>query len=341
MSRSFPSLAEARAWRARMASGQADVVAGATGAPVLDVLAQRVLDEMDDGTLRNRSGDPFKPSVVRSYESCYTEHIRPALGSRRISTITRRDVQGVVNEIMARGLSASTARNALMPLRLVYRVAVRDELGVTQSPITGVELPAVRGKRDRYATPVEVAALLGALEPHDRGVWATAFYSGLRRGELMGLDWGHVDLDANVLRVERAYDPGSKTYNTPKSRAGVRTVPIIKPLRMALLEHRMQLGRTTGLAFGRSAALPFSSEAVSKRAKRVWTAAGLAPITLHSCRHTFASLMIAAGVNAKTLQEIGGWSSIAIVYDRYGHLMPGARDEAAGLLEAYLEAALR
>lgn len=324
-----------------MLAGQADVVAGATNAPILDALAQRVLDQMDDGTLRNRSGFPFKKSVVRSYESCYLQHVQPALGERRISTITRRDVQAIVDEIMARGLSASTARNSLMPLRLAFRVAIRDEMGVTASPIHGVELPAVRGRRERYATPVEVQALIEALEPRDRGVWATAFYSGLRRGELMGLEWSTVDLDAGEIRVERAYDPGSKTYQTTKSRAGIRTVPIVKPLRLALIEHRMQLGRSHGLVFGRTPAQPFSSEAVSKRAKRVWTAAGLEPITLHSCRHTFASLMIAAGVNAKTLQEIGGWSSIAIVYDRYGHLMPGARDEAAGLLEAYLEAALQ
>jgi integrase len=324
-----------------MLAGHADVVAGAATAPVLDALAERVLDQMDDGTLRNRSGDPFKPSVVRSYESTYNQHIRPTLGSRRISTITRRDVQALVDEVMARGLSASTARNVLMPLRLVFRVAVRDEMGVTASPIHGVELPAVRGVRERYATPVEVRDLLGALEARDRGLWAMAFYAGLRRGELMGLRWGDVDLDAATIRVERAYDPGSKTYQTPKSRAGIRTVPIVKSLRVALLEHRMQSGRQAGLVFGRDKSLPFSSEAVSKRAARVWTAAHMQTITLHSCRHTFASLMIAAGVNAKTLQEIGGWSSIAIVYDRYGHLMPGARDEAAGLLEAYLEAALQ
>jgi integrase len=59
-------------------------------------------------------------------------------------------------------------------------------------------------------------------------------------------------------------------------------------------------------------------------------------MTLHECRHTFASLAIASGVNAKTLQDIGGWSSIAIVFDRYGHLMPGARDVAAQLMDTYI-----
>ena len=61
------------------------------------------------------------------------------------------------------------------------------------------------------------------------------------------------------------------------------------------------------------------------------------PITLHECRHTFASLMIAAGVNAKALSPYMGHANINITMDRYGHLMPGNEDQAAGLLDAYLE----
>ena len=67
--------------------------------------------------------------------------------------------------------------------------------------------------------------------------------------------------------------------------------------------------------------------------------AALEPITLHECRHTFASLMIAAGVNAKALSTFMGHSSITITLDRYGHLFPGNEAEAAGLLDAFLERA--
>jgi integrase len=67
--------------------------------------------------------------------------------------------------------------------------------------------------------------------------------------------------------------------------------------------------------------------------------AGVEPICLHDCRHTFASLMIAAGVNAKALSTFMGHANISITLDRYGHLMPGAEDEAAALLDGYLQAA--
>jgi integrase len=92
-----------------------------------------------------------------------------------------------------------------------------------------------------------------------------------------------------------------------------------------------------GLVFGRTATQPFQPITTNDRAKKAWTAAELNPITMHECRHTFASLMIAAGVNAKALSTYMGHNSITITLDRYGHLMPGNENEAAKLLDTYLD----
>jgi integrase len=158
-------------------------------------------------------------------------------------------------------------------------------------------------------------------------------------GELLALDWRDVDLAAGLIRVERSYDARARVTVTPKSRAGRRTVPIAAILRDELVEHRMREARDTGLVFGRNADRPFNTSTIWARARRAWAEANLAPIGLHECRHTFASLMIAAGVNAKALAAFMGHSSVTITLDRYGHLMPGSEDEAAGLLDAYLERA--
>jgi integrase len=90
--------------------------------------------------------------------------------------------------------------------------------------------------------------------------------------------------------------------------------------------------------FGRLAATPFDPSTVVERAKAAWNESKLTPIGLHECRHTFASLMIGAGVNAKALSTYMGHASISITLDRYGHLMPGNEKEAAGLLSTYLAA---
>jgi integrase len=124
----------------------------------------------------------------------------------------------------------------------------------------------------------------------------------------------------------------------PKSATGRRKVPVPAVLRDHLVEHRMDRDHD-GLVFGRSADRPFADSTVWKRARRAWKAAKLTPITLHEARHTFASLMIAANVNAKALSTYMGHANISITYDRYGHLMPGNEAEAAGLLDTYLAAA--
>jgi len=160
-------------------------------------------------------------------------------------------------------------------------------------------------------------------------------YGGLRRGELLALRWEDVDLAAGVIRVERSWD-AKEGVIAPKSRSSRRTVTIAAALRDRLVEHKLRSRRHVGLVFGTSYAQPFTPSNVRKRANAAWARAGLDPIGLHECRHTFASLMIAAGVNARALSTYMGHSSVTITYDRYGHLMPGNESEAARLLDGYL-----
>jgi integrase len=339
LTRTFPTLAAAKGWRYDALTGLRHGTMRAAGSVTLRQAAQEWLAAAERGLVRNRSGDPYKPSALRGYEQALRTRILPALGAAKLGDIRRSDVQRLVNRMMADGLEPSTVRNALMPLRAIYRQAVAlDEVAV--NPTTGVQLPAVRGKRERIASPAEAARLLAALPSRDRAVWATALYAGLRSGELQALTDELVDLDTNVIRVQWSWDPKEGRV-APKSRAGRRTVPVPSELRKPLLEHRLARGRRGGLFFGRPDGRPFSNQALSQRAARTWRAAGLEPIGLHECRHTFASLMIAAGVNAKTLATFIGHTSITVTLDRYGHLFPGSEKEAAGLLDSYLERSLR
>ena len=224
-----------------------------------------------------------------------------------------------------------------MPLRAIFRRAVaRGEVAL--NPTTGLELPAVRGRRDRIASPNEAARLIEAAPETERALWAAAFYAGLRLGELRALQWPDVDSSVGVIRVHRAWDPREGEIE-PKSRAGVRDVPIPAVLRSHLAAHRLASGRTEGLVFGRTPSDPFNPATANARVGKAWKTAGLTPIGLHEARHTYASLMIAAGVNAKALATYMGHSSVTTTFDRYGHLMPGNVDEAVALLDAFLKRA--
>ena len=204
-------------------------------------------------------------------------------------------------------------------------------------PPPRIDLPGSSGARPtRIASPAEAAALNAALPDGDRPLWATAFYAGLRRGELQALRCSDVDLGASVIHVERQWDQYEGPIQ-PKSRSSRRTIPLLGILRDHLDEHLLRTGKSGEvLVFGRSAPVPFAPMAVSKRAKRAWMDAGLQPITLHECRHTFASLLIDAGANPKAIQTFMGHSKIQTTFDTYGHLMPGSHDEVRERMDAYL-----
>lgn len=332
--KAFPTLAAAKAWRADAAGAVRRGALRATPSMTVRQAAVAWLDGARDGSIRTRSGTAYKPSAIRGYDAALQARILPALGGARLADVTRPDLQALVDRLLGEGLDASTIRNALMPLRVIYRRALaRGEVAV--NPTTALELPAPKGRRERIASPEEAVGLLAALPPEDRAVWATALYGGLRRGELMALRWDDIDLAVGVIRVERSWDPRERSVIGLKTRAGRRRVPIPAALRDHLLDHKLCQEQPEGLAFG-SGEIPFAYEALLRRAKAAWAAGDLAPIGLHECRHTFASLMIGAGVNPKALASYLGHSSIQTTFDRYGHLMPGNEDEAAGLLDAYL-----
>ncbi|MEZ5102767.1 MAG: site-specific integrase [Thermoleophilia bacterium] len=303
----------------------------------LNAAAAAFIAGIEAGRIRSRTGEPYRPAVVREYERALRLHVLPTLGGAQLVRIQRRDVQRVAADLLEAGADPSTIRNALKPLQVIYRLLVEDgELAA--NPCERLRLPAAKGRRERIADPAEAADLVAVLRPDDRALWGTAFYAGLRRGELRALDWDDVDLARGVIRVERSMS-GYGEESGPKSRAGRRAVPIVGVLRDLLDEHRRVTARNAGLVFGSTAAQPFTPTAVRRRANAAWAHTGLAPIGLHECRHTFASLLIAAGVNAKAITAYLGHASIQTTFDLYGHLMPGNEEEAVGLVDAYLERA--
>src|SRR5206468_7202075 len=128
-----------------------------------------------DGTIRNRSGDAYKPSVLRGYETSMRLRVLPELGGARLTGITRLSIQDLADQMLATDLDPSTIRNTLIPLRAIYRRALaRGDVAI--NPVAGVELPSVRGRRDQIVSPTQAAALIEAVSDDDRATWATAFY---------------------------------------------------------------------------------------------------------------------------------------------------------------------
>jgi integrase len=289
------------------------------------------------GIVRTRSGEAYKPSAIRAYRQALKHRTLPRLGSKRLTAISHTMLQDFADHLSAQGLSPSSVRNTVLPLRAIYRRAhTRGHVAI--NPTLKLTLPAVRGRRERVAAPTELDPLLDALLPAERAIYATALYAGLRAGELQALSWDDIDLPTNLIHVHRNWDR-QRGFVTPKSRAGERAVPVTPSLRRELINHRLHQG-TGGSGFvfpsSRNPNKPFNPSSLALTTKKAWTRAGLTPIGLHECRHSYAAYMIAAGINSKALSTYMGHSSITITLDRYGHLLPGNQAQAAQLLETWL-----
>jgi integrase len=333
--KTFATSKEAKAWRATTTDRVNAGTVRASSATTLRQAWDEWLEGARSGLIRTRSGDRYKPSALHGYEKSMANRVLARLGDERVDKLSRQQLQELADELYGEGLDPSTIRNTLMPIRALYRrLLQRGQVG--SNPTANLALPAVRGKRDRIVTPEQARGLLEALPEPQRPLWATALYAGLRRGELMALRFEDLDFDHGVIKVERSYDPKAHEFVEPKSRSGRRTVPMASVLRAYLASAKLSRSDRTGLVFSVDGERVFDDRTVAKVATACWRERKLEPVTLHECRHTFASLMIRAGVNVKALASYMGHASITITLDRYGHLLPGNESEAAELLDTLL-----
>jgi integrase len=333
--KTFSTRAAALAWREDTRGALRRRELRAPTGETLKQAADAFLRAARDGVARPRSGAPYRAATLRSFERQLRLRVLPALGSRKLSSIDRVTLQDFVDRMVADGKSPALIEATVTPLRSIFARAV-DRQQLMQNPCLGLRIPTDRKRRERIAAPAECRALLDALRASDRALWATFMFAGLRRGEAMALRVSDIDMAAGLIHVRGSWDQYEGRGETKSGKD--RKVPISGELRRYLAAHLLALGWREGLVFGVTATEPFRPTGIAFRANVDWTKAKLARITPHECRHTFASLMIGAGVNAKPLSTFMGHSNISMTLDLYGHLMPGAEDEAAGLLDAYMRA---
>ena len=341
-----PSLnarAEALNWLAAQDTGQQAMSQAAAAAPTFAELAAQWLDGVHSGVIarrRGRKGVAYSPTTFAGYERSLRYVLLPEFGSRPASTIDDAEWQSWVDRLSREGLSRSRIANHLAVARAIYGWASRPTRRlVPRNAPAGIELPPNDEKpRTRVAGAEEAAELLGALDPADRVAYGLAFYAGLRRAEIRRLDWQDVELNGYRLRVVKS-----------KSQAGTgRRPPIAEPLRPILLNEYMRQGRP---AEGPVVSVSVISNKLGDRTRRAWgwtrgeddewipsssSSPQLEPITLHECRHTYASFLMAAGYTLKELMEYMGHNSLQAA-ERYIKLLPRP-DEAdpADRLNAYL-----
>lgn len=179
--------------------------------------------------------------------------------------------------------------------------------------------------------------------------WRLAATTGLRRGELLGLRWRDVDLDAARCSIVQTVVDGSgkPEISKPKTERGRRsvaldaeTVAALRAHRKAQAAERLALGpayQDNGLVFCREDGAPIWPRTFSRAFERHGEAAELPVIRLHDLRHTHATLALAAGIHPKVVSERLGHSSVGITLDLYSHAVPAMQEDAAAKVAALIE----
>ncbi|MEV6040744.1 site-specific integrase [Nonomuraea sp. NPDC052116] len=311
--------------------------------------------------------DALRPSTRQGYAAHIRLYLIPQLGRILLHQLTSRDVNGLLATLASRPsatgrrLSPATVVRIHATLRTALNAAVRTRL-IPLNPANGAELPRPRrphpvvwtvgrtarwqqaGERPAVAvwTEQQLAAFLADVA-QDRlyAAWWLAALRGLRRGELAGLRWTDVDLQAAELTVakQRVHADGQVVVGPPKSAASCRVVALDAETVRVLRRHRERQEelsaragtrwRDSGYVFTTADGAPLRPDYLTGRFRRLVAASGQPPIRLHDLRHGAATLALAARTDLKVVQAMLGHASIVLTADTYVSVLPEVAHQAA------------
>lgn len=244
------------------------------------------------------------------------------LGNKALRDIREKDVEDLVTWLVKeRTVKPSTTNRYLSTLSSVMRAAMKRNLALSNPVVKGM-----RGKEEAKAVPwisaEDLARLYAAIPEDYRPVCVLGSETGMRRGELLALDWRDVSLERGVVLVRKS-----------KSKRP-REVPLTGVARGVLSD--LLAGRAPAPLRGAHPVFPgMSGLGLSKGFPKWAKAAGIQRLRFHDCRHCWASRLVRAGVDLGTVMRLGGWASLSMV-SRYGLHAP---ENAGRLAIAALEAA--
>ena len=287
-----------------------------------------------------------------SYAMNVKTHISPALGSIPLKKLTAADVQGFYSRKLESGLSARTVQYLHAILHRALEQAVKWG-HIARNVTDAVDRPRVARAAITTLSPDEARRfLVVAKDDRFSALYVLAISTGMRQGELLGLTWSNVNLDAGQIHVNQQlqYNRQDRRLELAETKSGKgRNVALTALAIAALKQHRrMQLAEKLALAdvwqnewdlvFTTQVGTPISAGNMLRRSfYPVLAKAEVPRLRFHDLRHTAATLLLIAGVHPRVVQEMLGHASIAITLDTYSHVVPSMQRDAAAKMQSILE----
>src|SRR3990172_3016218 len=285
----------------------------------------------------------LKPATLAHYQAVLDKFIYPDFGGSPIDEIRRDEIKALCFRVLEKGYSKSSALHVARAMSAIFSHAIEDELLLTNpASRPGRFVKGARpGEKADFLTPDEGNTLLEAAREHYGSFYPlllAALRTGMRKGELRGLQWGDLDFHGRFIEVRRGFSKGD--LSTPKS-GKPRRVDMSDQLATVLEDHRRTLAAAV-----LKAGVPFPEWVFPSRAwgprdesnldgcfRRCLTKAGLRHIRFHDLRHSVASWYLARGHSPVYVKEQLGHSTIKLTVDTYGHFLPSDNREAANSLD--------
>jgi integrase len=291
--------------------------------------------------------DTVRQRTWERYEQIVRVHIKPTLGKKTLKNLTPTHVRGLYRLKLDKGSSARTVQYIHTTLRKALRDAASDGL-VPRNVTDGIKAPRPKKKEINPLDPKQAKAFLDEVhEDRLEALYVLAVHRGLRQGELLGLKWEDVDLQAGMLQVRRTLSltKNGHVFEQPKNGKG-RSIELTEAALEALRSHLKRqleeietLGdayQDQGLIFPGERGQPMRPWTLTRKLERILKRAGLPHIRFHDLRHTCATLLLSKGVHPKFVQELLGHATISITLDTYSRVIPAMGDQTRKAMEDVL-----
>lgn len=298
----------------------------------------------------------IKPNSQQSMEGIVRLHILPVFGDYKLDKLTTPIIQQQVNkwaDKANKGEKGAYANYSFLNNinRRILQYGVTMQV-IQHNPARDVIIPRKQQNKEhkvKFFSNQELKQFLDYLEDLDQSsyenffdyvLYKTLLASGCRIGEALALEWSDIDLKKGIISISKTLNRYQET-NTPKSKAGLREIDIDKATVSLLKQYKKrqqvqswQLGRSEGIVF-----TPFTTKyayacLLRKRLQSHFKAAGVPDISFHGFRHTHATIMLYAGIEAKDLQYRLGHSNISMTLNTYVHATKEGAKKAVSIFEA-------
>lgn len=298
------------------------------------------------------------PSTQEYYDVIINSHLVPFLGNIKISDLQPFHIQNYISKKLNNGrldgkeggLSKKSVKRHYTVLNQVLKYAFKLQI-IDRNPADPISPPAPKKPEIKAMRPEDLNKLLDAATAWLYDFLYIAAFTGMRRGELLGLRWQDVDFKEKILEVKQSavkLSGGRLIFREPKTRSSIRPInvddDIINILRRRNKEQkedRLKLGsaynKQYNLVFRKENGDPYLPLYATKQFNKLAQKVNLSNFRLHDLRHTHATLMLKADVHPKIVQERLGHSSITQTLDTYSHVIPSMQKEAIQKLKNSLK----